>query len=82
MPYLKVQFMNVVFGLNVVSGPVGGYEKEKVNKKEKIPPTPPKKEKINKKEKGETFFLSEGKIDIGLTLLPIRVRVLVPSEPY
>jgi len=61
---------------------VGGYEKEKVNKKEKIPPTPPKKEKINKKEKGETFFLSEGKIDIVLTFLPIRVRVLVPSEPY
>lgn len=72
----------MVFGLNVVSGPVGGYEKEKVNKKEKIPPTPPKKEKINKKEKGETFFLSEGKIDIRLTILPIRVRVLVPSEPY
>jgi len=72
----------VVFGLNVVSGPVGGYEKEKVNKKEKIPPTPPKKEKINKKEKGGTFFLSEGKIDIVLTILPIRVRVLVPSEPY
>ena len=82
MPYQKALYMNVVFGLNVVSGPVGGYEKEKINKKEKIPPIPPKKEKINKKEKGETFFLSEGKIDIGLTLLPIRVRVLVPSEPY
>lgn len=38
--------MNVVFGLNVVLGLAGGYEKEKVNKKEKIPPTPPKKEKI------------------------------------
>ena len=54
----------------------------KFNKKEKIPPTPPKKEKINKKEKGETFFLSEGKVDIVLTILPIRMRVLVPSEPY
>ena len=65
MLYQKALYMNVVFGLNVVLGLAGGYEKEK----------------INKKEKGETFFLSEGKVDIVLTILPIRMRVLVPSEP-
>ena len=43
MLYQKALYMNVVFGLNVVSGPVDGYEKEKVNKKEKYPPHPLKR---------------------------------------
>ena len=43
MLYQKALYMNVVFGLNVVLGPVDGYEKEKVNKKEKYPPHPLKR---------------------------------------
>ena len=41
MLYQKAPYMNVVFGLNIASGLVGGYEKEKVNKKRKNTPHTP-----------------------------------------